>query len=303
MMNNTHQRLKVLFKTFEKYSLERLALNAYAVADAAQDAKFLKSLVHLRQKCLFIEAAGEKAKAVSPHLLQLPQDFSAKEWDWLAKNVAGTSNMTIIITSLPFDLLFEHLRQFLEVKLDGGLEMFLAFWDPAILATLLGNQEDQSLYIKGPVFNEQQVENLLAPIQSWWYWDRTRSLQAIFGLNQKFEQLPVIATPLHFSVEQEERIVEATLPDNLIYYLKLNNSFLIDDMDDAQRYAFVINTLPEAREYTLTGTRDLLNFMCLKLLYKENFSLDEQLQKMLFKLKHKQISMDEVMVHLAETPA
>jgi hypothetical protein len=33
--------------------------------------------------------------------------------------------------------------------------------------------------------------------------------------------------PLTFTVEQEEMMVEATFPDNLIYYLKLNNEFLI----------------------------------------------------------------------------
>lgn len=299
-MQISHQPFKLLKNTFKKHSLNDLGLHIYALADAAQDAKFLKSFVHLRQKCLILEAAGEKAKAVSPHLVQLPQDFSAQEWEWMSKYVAGTSNMTLIVSSLSFDLLFDHLRQFLEVQLDGGLDMFLAFWDPMILATLVGNQEDETLYVKGPVLNEQQAENLLTPIQSWWYWDREQQLQVIFGLNQKFDQLPFIATPLHFSVMQEEQMIEATLPDHLIYYLKQNSAFLINGISEQNLYKFVIETLPEAREYEISGTRDLLNFLCLKLIYKEQFDTDEKLQKSLLELKNKNIVMDEMMANLTQ---
>ncbi|MFH4338948.1 DUF4123 domain-containing protein, partial [Acinetobacter baumannii] len=80
--------------------------------------------------------------------------------------------MTIIVSPLSFNYLFEHLRKFLEVKFEGGLEMFLAFWDPVILATLVGHKENKTLYVEGPVFNAQQIEDLLTPLQSWWYWDR-----------------------------------------------------------------------------------------------------------------------------------
>lgn len=299
-MQISHQPFKVLKNTFKKHSLNDLGLHIYALADAAQDAKFLKDLVHLRQKCLLVEAAGEKARAVSPHLLQLPQDFSAHEWEWMGKHVAGTSNMTLIVSSLSFDLLFGHLRQFLEVQLDGGLDMFLAFWDPMILATLVGNQEDQTLYVKDPVLNEQQAENLLTPIQSWWYWDREQHLQVIFGLNQNFEQLPFYETPLHFSVVQEEQMVEAVLPDHLIYYLKQNSAFLINDISEQGLYKFVTDALPEARAYEISGTRDLLNFLCLKLIYKERFDTDEKLQKSLLELKNKNIAMDEIMTNLTQ---
>jgi hypothetical protein len=43
--------------------------------------------------------------------------------------------------------ILEHLRKFLEVKFEGGLEMFLAFWDPVILATLVGHKENKTLYV------------------------------------------------------------------------------------------------------------------------------------------------------------
>lgn len=292
------QKLQVLFQTFQKYPLEEIGLNIFALADAAQDKKFIKVFEHLRQKCLLKEASGEKAKEISPHLLQLPKDFTSLEWRWIEKNIAGTTKMTIIITPLSFDYLFKHLRNFLEVEFEGGLEMILAFWDPAILATLVGHKADKTLYLQRPVLNPQQIEALLKPIQSWWYWDRSRNLQGVFGLNERVETLPTIETPLQFSVEQEEMMVEATFPDNLIYYLKLNNSFLVDKIDDDTLYHFVIKSIPEARAYDLFGTRDILNFICLKLIYKDQFNQDVELLKKLNHLKNKKLSMDELMASI-----
>lgn len=293
----SHQ-LRLLFKTFNKHTLESLGLNVFALADAAQDQKFLKSFIHLRQQCLLVEAAGEKARAVSPHLLQLPVDFLAKEWKWLGNHVAGTPHMTIIISSLPFDSLFNHLRNFLEVQLEGGLDLFLAFWDPNILATLVGH-DNQTLYVKGPVLSEQQLKSLLMPIQSWWYWDRTGNIQVIWGENQYGDLTPV-ETPLYFSEEQERLLIESTMPDHLVYYLKLNNAFLIDGINDLELYEFVVERLSKAQEYGLSGTRDLLNFICLKLLYQEKFDTDEKLQSLLSDLKNKDISMDDIMLKLAK---
>ncbi|WP_151723662.1 DUF4123 domain-containing protein [Acinetobacter ursingii] len=290
-----NQPLELLFKTFQRYPLDEIGLNVYAIADAAQDKSFLKVLEHLRQKCLLIEASGEKAKAVSPHLLQLPKDFSSVEWDWIQQKIAGTPKMTILISPLSFDYLFEHLRHFLEVQFEGGLEMILAFWDPIILAPLVGRKEDQTLYISGPILTKHQVETLLEPIQSWWYWDRLGFLQTIFGLNERVDVLPQIEVPIKLNVEQEEMLVEASFPDNLIYYLKLNNSFLIEKMDDYALYQFVIKTIPEAREFQLSGTRDILNFICLKLIDQDNFYTDLKLKEKLEKMRNKQITIDGLM--------
>ena len=76
-----NQSLQIFFKTFEKYPLDQVGLNVYALADAAQDKTFLKVLEHLRQKCLLKEAGGEKAREISPHLLQYtdPERFSAPQ--------------------------------------------------------------------------------------------------------------------------------------------------------------------------------------------------------------------------------
>ena len=48
-------------------------------------------------------------------------------------------------------------------------EMVLALWDPIVLAALLGNPSDTSLYVTGPILTRSQREAFLVPINSWWY--------------------------------------------------------------------------------------------------------------------------------------
>lgn len=296
----TSSSLSILYKTFEKYPLEQFALNIYGLADAAQDTTFLQKLKHLKQKCLLKEAAGDKAKAVSPHLLQLPKNFADDEWEWIEKQIAGTPAMTIIVTPLSFDILYQHLRQFLDVQFEDGLEMILAFWDPLVLAPLLSNKDDQTLYVKGPIFNELQVKQFLLPIQSWWYWNRLGQLKMVIGESKKQHELLKVQTPIPLDHQQEAMLVENSFPNTLIYYLRLNNQYLIEDISDQDLYSLVIKTIPKAREYHLFGMRDVLNFICLKLTYKEHFNDDPVLHKYLPSLKDKQISMDDVMTHLID---
>ena len=60
-------------------------------------------------------------------------------------------------------------------------------------------------------------------------------------------------------------------------------------------YQLVVKSIPEARTYNLSGTRDILNFICLKLIYKDQFESDDNLQYQLIHLKDKKFTMDQVM--------
>ena len=79
--------------------------------------------------------------------------------------------MTLIVTILNFDDWYAPLRQFLNVKFDGGLEMYLAFWDPALLGTLVVYEKDKPSYLKQQVLSTKKKKILLEPIYSGWYWD------------------------------------------------------------------------------------------------------------------------------------
>lgn len=288
-------KLAPLVNIYEKYPLQQHHLKVYALIDAAQESRFLEWFEHLKQGCLLTEAAGEQARKVSPHLVCLPANFTADEWEFIENKAAGTAKLTLIVSPLGFNALFEHLRKFVEVKFVDGNEMFLAFWDPQILATLLGHTQDQSLYVKEQVFSAEQKNALMQPIQTWWYWNRHGQLHHMIGQGQNLTEPVQLQTPLAFTVQQEEKIVEATLPDNLMYYLKENNQFLINGLSDAQLYEKIKQDLEDAKTYELYMVKDLLNFICLKLMYKENFETDPSLNTLFEQLKQKQITMDDLM--------
>ena len=284
---------------FEEYpSGEHKTYFIYALADAAQDSWFLKKNSHLHYRNLLTEAAGDKAAEISPHLVQLGHNHNI-EWQYISKRMVGTPRLTLIISPLDFDSLYSHLRQFLNVQFESGLEMYLAFWDPAILGTLVGQISDQTLYVKQQVLSDQQKKVLLEPIHSWWYWDRKDKLHKIIGGNGH-ESLKFYdwQNPFTFTPVQEDMMVEASFPDHLIYYLNLNNPFLVEDFKEWELYPYVVKKIALAREYGLEGTRDILNFICLTLIYKNTFEQDELLQSVLLKVQNKMITIDQAMEDL-----
>lgn len=289
-----HSDLQLFFEYFQSKEINEFSI--YALIDAAQDRFFLKKNYHLQARNLLTEAAGVKAAEISPHLVKLSHISNNIEWQYINRKVVGTPRMTIIISALSFDDLYTHLRQFTNVKFVGGLEMFLAFWDPTILGTLLGQKTDLTLYIKQQVLSPEQKKVLLEPIHCWWYWDRLKHLQKIEGKGQNdLLRFYDWRNPLEFTVEQEEQMIEATFPDLLIYYLKLNNPFLVENFNSWDLYQYVIEKISQAREYTLNGTRDILNFICLNLIYKDNFENNKQLQSSLLNVKANKITMDQAM--------
>lgn len=294
MTNLLHPDLQLVFEYFQAQEIKEYFI--YALADAAQDSSFLKKCTHLNYRNLLMEAAGDKAAQISPYLIQLNYSSNTTEWQYISNKIVGTPKMTLIVSALGFDDLYTHLRQFTNVRFEGGLEMYLAFWDPAIIGTLVGQKTDTTLYVKHQVLSPEQKKILLDPIYFWWYWDRLKQLQKIEGKGQNdLRRFYDWRNPLEFTVKQEDQMVEATFPDLLIYYLKLNNPFLVENFNSWDLYQYVIKKISQAREYTLNGTRDILNFICLTLIYKDDFENNKLLQSSLLNVKAKKITMDQAM--------
>lgn len=294
MSNLLHPDLQLFLENSQSEEIKDYFI--YTLADAAQDSFFLKKYAHLNCRNLLTEAAGDKAAQISPHLIQLNYSSNESVWQYINRRVVGTPKMTLIISALSFDDLYTHLRQFTNVQFEGGLEMYLAFWDPAILGTLVGQTTDKTLYVKQQVLSPEQKKILLGPIYSWWYWDRLSQLHKIDGKGEsELRRFYDWRNSFEFSAHQEALMVEATFPDHLIYYLKLNNPFLVEAFNEWDLYQYVIEKISQAREYTLNGTRDILNFICLTLIYKDNFEINKLLQSSLLNVKAKKITMDQAM--------
>lgn len=260
----------------------------YAIADSAQH-KALPDAISKdggQHRCLLDAPVGSPLAAQAPHLVQLPAPGeSDANWKWIARNVPSLPCATVIASTLEFDPLFEHLKPFTEVLLPDGEDMFFAFWDPAILAVLVGQADDPTLYVKGPVLNPEQRAALVQGLAGWWYWDRDGDLRSVQIENASLPKNAVnikgLDMPLQLTQPQVDELVEASVPDHVLHYVELNQGHLLNDIQPKQRYEVVRENLVAAREIKLDAMSDLVNYVCTALIYKDQFKQDKTIQALL----------------------
>lgn len=271
------------------------ALHWYVIADSAQD-KVLPAALKKNgeaSRCLLDAPEGSPLSASAPHLVELsaPQtDTSA--WQWLRRNAATLPCVTVFASELDFDSVFSHLQQFTEVLLPDGDDMFFAFWDPAILATLLGQVDDLTLHVPGPVLSDIQQATLTKDIKAWWYWDRDGTLRS---LPMEQEEKTYVETPLQLTQKQVDDLVEASVPDHVLYHVELNQPLLLSDIETSRRYGVVQRYLVEARDIKLEAMNDLVNYVCAGLIYKEQLKQDALILTLLDRVKQGDLKFSEAL--------
>lgn len=273
--------------------------HCYGLADAGQDRAAWRRLAH---QCLGSKALLSAAEDLIPHLLDFGPagNLSAELLAALSRKHAPGA-FTMLCSSLSLVELHAHLCRFVDVKLPDNHEMLLAFWDPAILGTLLGQTDDVTLHVAGPVFQLQQREVLLRPIAAWWYCDREGYWHRIDAAKEKEAELDELVLPLKLTQEQEDALVEAGVPDQVLYHLELNRPSLFDEyLSHAKRYRFVREVLPSARKLGLEGMRDLANFVSLCLIYRQRIETDPQILLLLDLVQQKKLTLDEALKEMPE---
>jgi hypothetical protein len=274
----------------------------FALVDPAQDRRLPDVLVSNASQvvCLF-EDAGTDVKAVAPHLVMIEQANRLNAMAWLDRHAPHIPCATLLASPLSLAELCKHLADFLQVTLADRTEMVLAFWDPMILAALVGAPEDPTLHVTGPVFSETQRSVFLAPVSSWWYWDRAGRLQFLNPDARAASRDPDASIlPLTFDQRQVDLIVEASVPDSVLHYIRLNQPGLLTRLPHGQQYAFIRTQIATAREYGIEGTGDLVNYCCLALALGEAFAIWPAVAALLARVKAKELSFDDFM---AELPA
>jgi hypothetical protein len=247
-------------------------LNWYAVADSAQHDALPRAVAHGAPKlrCLLEVPEGSPVSQKSPHLVQLISPLEpSNTWSWIYLNARLKPCISIIAARNSFEDVFTQLSSCTEVSLPDGDEMILAFWDPAILGTLLGQSDDRTLHIKGPVLKQDQRTKLIGNLNAWWYWDRTGSIHSIV-----LEEVPcrLFDRSITLSQQQVDDLVEASVPDHVLHYINSNQPHLLDGVASEKRYEFVSHALSRGRAIGITGMRDLVNYICVELIYKEKMN-------------------------------
>lgn len=177
--------------------------------------------------------------------------------------------------------------------------MIFAFWDPAVLGTILGQEADETLHVPGPVFTERQRAALLRDIRCWWYWDREGGGQRVLGKSGDALQSALPKAPLKLVQVQVDILVEASVPDQLLALLAQNSPLLLRRIDQAVRYGWVRQHLLEGRKLGLHSMLDLVNYLSACLIYGDEL-YKRPITALLDRVKSKEISFDEALAGMME---
>lgn len=259
----------------------------YAIADSAQDKSLPAAIAApgADVRCLLGATQGSPLAEQSPHLVRMdrPTPDSAA-WQWIARSAPRKPCVTVVASSLPFEALFGQLKQFTDISLPDDYDMFFGFWDPAILGTLVGQADDTTLHVEGPVFDLEQRRMLFGGLAGWWYWDRDGGLHSV---DVGGDALPVrLPKPIILTQDQVDDLVEASVPDHVLYFVDLNQPHLLRDIPVKQHYAYVKLMLSGARAVGLSGMRDLVNYVCMTLIFGDQWSSDKRISDLLLKVKN-----------------
>ena len=175
---------------------------------------------------------------------------------------------TLLASECEMAVLMAHLRHAMDPKMPGKESSYLAFWDPAVLAALLGQSDLDTQSRIEPVLNPAQIRALLGPIARWWCWSRSGRLHeyAVTDLNE-----PAAPLPLHLSAAQVDALVQGNVPDLLIYYVHLNQVHLRDKLPPLAMHWFARQQLKRlikpylgvlvAGSITLVGAASLIEMI------------------------------------------
>lgn len=274
----------------------------YAIADSAQNKALPAALLEpgAQVRSLLGAVQGTPLAEKSPHLASLPAPSAHRlqggAWQAIAQLATRQPCVTILASLLPFEALYAQLRQFAEIRLPDDEDMFFAFWDPAILGTLLGQADDATLHVPGPVFDAAQRAMLCGGLAGWWYWDRDGAMHAV---DIAAPAPPVrLAAPLKLSQEQVDALVEASVPDHVLFYVDLNQPQLLADLPPRARYGYVKRALDGARELGLVTMMDLVNYVCATLIHGNRWRQDPAIAALLARVRGGTLAFSDAMKQL-----
>jgi hypothetical protein len=275
---------------------QSLNAQAYVLGDPAQVKDLPGALLFESGRAICLLDGGADVEAVAPHLICIDAANYQRAGEWLNQHAARAPCATVLISPASLEALASHLRSFVDVMLPDRTIMALAFWDPHILAVLNGARGDDTLHVRGPVFVPAQTHAFLAPILQWWYWDRNGRLQQLNGgADSVPEPVPSIKTPLLLDQHQVDALVEASVPDNILHFIRLNMPGLLLRVPEPEQYPFVRLQIVRARLYNIEGTGDLVNYCCLALAYGGSFDKQPDVAILLEQVKARVLTFDNLM--------
>jgi hypothetical protein len=258
--------------------------------------KQLKSLnASIKNRCLLMPPQDDEGlEDFAPHLCWVPlPEEDPKMWNqllvWLADHPLW---YTIIASSVELEPLSRHLRAYMDAVLEGNMEILLAYWDPVVFGMLLGQQEDSSLYVKGPVLTPEQQAGLFRGIESWWYVGRTRDMYQHLPPTLVGGVQPATA-PLQLTQAQEDLIIEAGLPDEVLGNIKENLPNVLKGMEPPEQYIQVKQEVLAARELGLNNRQEIVLYVEIALQYQGRMKTNFRIGDLLAEVRTRNLTIQE----------
>lgn len=279
------------------------SLHWLAIVDSAQDARLPRALSSEPAHChgLFGATLGSPRGDVSPWLVELPPPARPDDmpWRWVLRETPRCpASLSVIASHADAAGTLAHLERFMNIRLpDEDDSLLLALWDPAILGTLCGQPDDRTLHVPGPILTEAQRRSLMSPFAAWWYCDRDGHWHEVTAEDAAGN---TVQPPLRLSQEQTDQLVEASVPDHVLYHLGTNQPLLLERVPREERYRRIRDLVSRARDHGLQSQRDLVNFCCASLIYGPRLDSDPTLQTLLQRLKRGERSLDELLPEFPE---
>jgi len=283
---------------FEEVARGNGLLKWYAIADSAQQKglPFAIQQPGFQARCLFDSRQRSPVAAQTPHLVEIGSPLNKNAaWRWISNHRRVDACITVIAAQLDFKFLWNQLSGCTECTLPDGDTIFLAFWDPAVLGSLIGQPDDHTLHVKGPVLHPAQKSALFRSLKNWWYWDRCGTMHSI---NVSVNKAAYEVFPIRLSQVQVDELVEASVPDHILYYIESNQPNIFADLAPFHRYEFIAQSLAKAREIELSSMKDIVNFVCLELIYRERIHHDKIAMHAFEKLFRREIAFKDLINQL-----
>lgn len=279
------------------------ALRLFALVDPAQNRRVVPLVVaeSAPNECLFGHELDSPIARATPRLVSLIDPDASSLSAWLLRAMPTLPVATLLASTAGLPVLASHLRTCLDVELEGLDSMVLALWDPAILGTLVGQPDDDTLHVAGPALQHLQVEDLLAPLSHWWYCDREGGLHDAVPSGMRAERHDGVMRNKVLTQAQVSDLVEASVPDHLLQHIRQNQPELLERVPGTQHYRFVQQQLRRARARGLEGTGDIVNYVCLALAFGSRFDELPSMAVLWEKVKDGLMTFDEVLDKASET--
>ena len=200
-----------IYREFETFSATSADLRFYALINHGGMPGLVKQLTQAKhQWCsLFHGSTEENAMSVAPILLPLERNPTSgtgqRMLNWISERSTYSNSLLLLASPLSLEALAHRLTSRLDAVLPGNINVMLRYFDTRIFAELM------------TVLDATQKAAFFSPASQWWYVDRRGALQSVSATFAPHDQW---ATPLALNMEQQNRLIDASEPDQIAELLQ-----------------------------------------------------------------------------------